>query len=938
MCIKFFLIKYKGVLLVRLTQQQIKEKKRFIEDYINASNAADGSKLDANANVSHKNIATLGAEIHKDINIQINRSLIYDRIKNRFGKELADEYIRQLEAHEIYVHDETSLNPYCVSISLYPFLLNGLQSFGGDSKPPKHLQSFNGGFINLVFAISAQFAGAVATVEWLLYFDYFARKDYGDDYLTKNQKTIENMLQHTVYALNQPAAARGFQCVREDTTQLSTPEGYKYLHELKEGDTCYVWKNGKIEVEKIKKLNIYDYDSEKDGELLQFKGRNYQQTVTPNHRVVYKKPNTNEYSIKEAIEVFGHSKLSMPIGSDGVEREDYGISDELLKLCVATLTDGSIEGKEVNNNFSGRIRIYKSVNRYGYKEIPQWLDALGIEYTTTNARRNDFGEVVVFNIDTTNSQIILRQLKGTKNEIPYFFKLLSKRQIELVLNTWAKFDGTNNEKYTTLLQCDNEDIRDTLQELATIAGMGSEKYDRVMTKYSSEEEYAVKYLKLFERKDKRVKEYNLIDYKGRVWCPSTDAGVVIFREENGIPYISGNSVFWNISIYDKPYFDAMFGNFVFPDNTKPNWDTFNNLQKFFMKWFNQERTKALLTFPVVTAACLNDGNTLIDKDFQDFIAEEYSEGNAFFTFTSQNAHALSSCCRLKNDIADDINDFSYSLGAGGVATGSMNVITININRLIQDGRDIKEEVEKVHKYQIAFKDLFDEYIEKGMLPVYSAGYITTDKQYLTVGINGVAEAAQYLGYTVNNNEEYKTWVSSILKEISDLNKVNAKKYSVKFNTEFVPAENLGVKNSKWDEKDGYKTFRKCYNSYLYLVEDNDISVIDKFVLHGRDTSQYLDGGSAYHCNLEEYPTKEGFKKLLDVAVKEGCEYFCFNVRVTGCDNCGFINKKTEYKCTKCGSKNIFWATRVIGYLKRIRDFSTERQNEAELRHYSKSRV
>ena len=594
--------------MIKLTEQQIEEKKSFINNYIKANNAADGSKLDANANVSTKNIATMGSEIHKDINIQVNRSLIKDRIEKRFGKELADEYIRQIENHEIYVHDETSLNPYCVSISLYPFLLDGLQSFGGDSKPPKHLQSFNGGFINLVFAISAQFAGAVATVEWLMYFDYFARKDYGNDYLEANKNAIENMLQHTVYALNQPAAARGFQ-----------------------------------------------------------------------------------------------------------------------------------------------------------------------------------------------------------------------------------------------------------------------------------------------------------------------------------------AVFWNISVYDKPYFDAMFGNFVFPDGTKPNWETFNKLQKYFMKWFNKERTKALLTFPVVTAACLNDGNTMVDTEFRDFIANEYAEGNAFFTFTSESAHALSSCCRLKNDIADQVNDFSYSLGAGGVSTGSMNVITINVNRLIQDGRDIEEQVEKIHKYQLAFKDLFDEYIENNMLPVYTAGYITTDKQYLTVGVNGVVEAAEYLGYKIDNNEEYKQWTANFLKKISDLNRINAKKYGVKFNTEFVPAENLGVKNAKWDKADGYVVYRSCYNSYLYRVEDSDISIIDKFILHGRDTSQFLDGGSAYHCNLESYPTKEGFKKLLDVAVKEGCEYFCFNIKVTVCENCGFINKQTKHFCTKCGSRDIYHATRVIGYLKKIKDFSKERQEESNLRHYAKAK-
>ena len=197
----------------RLTPFQIAEKQNFIHQYVHATNAADGSKMDANANVTHKNIATLEAELTKDYVIQINRAQIAGKISELFSDELAQEYIRQIEAHEIYVHDETSLKPYCASISLYPFLLDGLTKLGGESKAPKHLASFCGSFINLVFAISAQFAGAIATVEFLTYFDYFARQEFGEDYLNTHAKEIDNHLQHVVYALNQPAAARGYQSV-----------------------------------------------------------------------------------------------------------------------------------------------------------------------------------------------------------------------------------------------------------------------------------------------------------------------------------------------------------------------------------------------------------------------------------------------------------------------------------------------------------------------------------------------------------------------------------------------------------------------------------------------------------------------------------------------------------------------------------------------------
>jgi len=198
----------------------------------------------------------------------------------------------------------------------------------------------------------------------------------------------------------------------------------------------------------------------------------------------------------------------------------------------------------------------------------------------------------------------------------------------------------------------------------------------------------------------------------------------------------------------------------------------------------------------------------------------------------------------------------------------------------------------------------------------------------------LVEAAEYLGYTPGNNASYKAFISHILKIISDTNKETCKHMTgLKINTELVPGENLGVKFAMWDTKDGYVVTRDCYNSYLFPMEDDEISLVDKFVLHGNETCQYLDGGSALHLNLENYPTKETCDKLLDMAVQTGCNYFCFNVKVTFCDDCGFIDKQTLTNCKKCGSKNIAYATRIIGYLRRIDNWSIDRQKEEKLRYY-----
>lgn len=589
-------------MFVRLTEKQIDKKIDFIENYIKAENAATASTVDANANVSSKNIATLSNEINKDINIQINRRLLYKKIYSLFGKEDADKYIEQLEKHEIYTNDESSLLPYCTSITMYPFLVDGLAKLGGESVAPKHLESFCGSFVNLVFAISSQFAGAVATVEFLMYFDYFAKKAFGEDYINTDAKYIENQLQSVVYALNQPAAARGYQ-----------------------------------------------------------------------------------------------------------------------------------------------------------------------------------------------------------------------------------------------------------------------------------------------------------------------------------------AVFWNISVFDKYYFESLFGEFVFPDLTSPEWESVSKLQKFFLKWINEERKKAVLTFPVVTAAVLSENKEVKDKEFENFLCETLSEGNSFFVYMSDSVDSLASCCRLRNEFSD--NTFSYSLGAGGVATGSINVITLNLNRLVQNGTDLSWQIKQLHKYQVAYREIMNEFKAAGILTAYDAGFIDLDKQFLTIGLNGIVEAAESQGIKANNTPEYKEFVTNILQTIYQENRKATQQYGYKFNTEFVPAENLGVKNAQWDRKDKLIVGRDCYNSYFYPVEDGSIGAIEKFVLHGEDFVKYLDGGSALHLNLDHHPTKEGYKNLFKLASLSGCNYFTTNVKSTICNSCGKIDKDTFTSCPSCGSEDIDYGTRVIGYLKRVSSFSKARQEEEARRHY-----
>ena len=398
------------------------------------------------------------------------------------------------------------------------------------------------------------------------------------------------------------------------------------------------------------------------------------------------------------------------------------------------------------------------------------------------------------------------------------------------------------------------------------------------------------------------------------------------------------SVFWNISYYDRYYFESIFGDFRFPDGSRPHWDSLNWLQKRFMVWFNAERTKTILTFPVETMALLTENGDAKDPEYADWTAKMYSEGHSFFTYMSDNADSLASCCRLRNEIQD--NGFSYTLGAGGVSTGSKSVLTINLNRCVQYAfkkgipylEYLEEVVDLMHKVQLAYNENLRDLMNKGMLPLFDAGFINIGRQYLTIGVNGLVEAAEFMGIKITDNPDYVAFVQGVLGMIERLNKKYRTK-DVMFNCEMIPAENVGVKHAKWDREDGYIVPRDCYNSYFYIVEDPNLNILDKFRLHGSKYIEHLTGGSALHMNLEEHLSQSQYRQLLRVAAKEGCNYFTFNIPNTICNTCGHIDKRYLHECPKCGSHDVDYATRIIGYMKRVSSFSQPRQKEAARRFY-----
>ena len=466
-----------------------------------------------------------------------------------------------------------------------------------------------------------------------------------------------------------------------------------------------------------------------------------------------------------------------------------------------------------------------------------------------------------------------------------------------------------------------------------------------------------------------VKEFGEIWYE-KLDCTSTSEHHIISRTikdsiEKGMKQFiwgvnqpagnrSYNSPFTNVSWYDKYYFKSLFEDFYYPDGSKPKWKQIDTLQRMFMELMRKIRLIKPITFPVTTMALVHNDKEYLDNDYKELCAEEWSKGGSFFCYNSDNPTSLASCCRVLNEMSD--NTFSSTTGMTGVMTGSCNVITLNINRIVQDwarqpAKDgvnvpgytgLKEYLililERVYKYHIAYKTMLYELEDKGMLAASNGGYIYIKKLYSTIGVIGYTEAAQFLGLEISNNEKYKEFLQLILGTIKEQNKIHSikdKKRPFLFNSEAVPGEGLGIKLYNWDKKDGYKVpeNQNLYNCYFYNPWTTDTSVLDKIKLHGKDINNYTDGGQACHINLDTHLSKEQYLKLLDVAKDEGCNYFTFNIPISECKKCHHVVNAPIKRCPICNSEDIKYYTRIIGYLTAVDNWSMDRQEEFKHRKY-----
>lgn len=995
--------------------KDLRKKRDFIKDYINATNAASGSKFDSNANVSNKNIVTMGQELYKENNIKQNRYIMHNKIKALYGKKLADQYLQDLDNHILYKHDESGTPgyPYCVAITMYPFLIDGLTKLGGVSVAPTDTKSFCGEFINLVYSVSSQFMGAVATPEYLMYMDYFLRKDYGEDYpelsetIVENTskkrtlgKVIDNCFQQVVHSMNMPAGNRGYQTVFWNISYFDKPyfegvfgefrfpdgskpkwetlswlqkrfmnwfceerkkyvltfpvetmamltdgkddfldkeyadftaemwaKGHSFFCYLSDspdslasccfsGEQKVLWKSSttgvhltslkelydtKWEPEK-KNLRIFHNGSWVKGKAIKLPNRKMYEVETFNNKKFFMTDNHINVTLngeKETKDLTTNDYLmfnTLPLNA--VPENDENLTYEQGFVVGAFLGDGSF-GSTKENGIIYDINF--SQNKDKYEKLMNILDIANKQLGDGNISRLSSVYNNVYPVCISSKELAAFIIKWTKWErgtYAYNKKLNLDCLLQSVdfrkgiLDGWYNTDGGNNNRcYST-----SPVLVEDMEALVTSLGMQS-----------------------------------IIDVSDK-----TDEKVIIREKEYERHY----------PLYCLRWYEN--ANHRNNKTIDRSWIKKNNSLYFKIKSIKEYNE---YTDDVYCIECNN-----IDEPY--------------FTLPSG---LITHNCRLRNslkelDNADETHNHTthqYSMGTASVATGSKSVMTINLPRLVQDAvkeylcdvRDIiledgkpldktlyekykpeillkirektEETFSRVHKYQTAFNESIKDFFKAGMLDVYSAGFIDMKKQYLTDGVNGVVDAAEFLGIEAKPTDEYLEFVNNILEPINITERRDRTRECM-FNCEFVPAENLAVKNYKWDKKDGYfvSPKRNLYSSYFYGPEDESVTIFDKFRLHGKDFTQYLSGGVALHENLQEHLTQKQYRDLLKYAAKVGCSYFTYNVRSTICNECGYISTHDMETCPKCGSKNVDHITRIIGYLKRISSFSEARQIEA----------
>ena len=402
--------------------------------------------------------------------------------------------------------------------------------------------------------------------------------------------------------------------------------------------------------------------------------------------------------------------------------------------------------------------------------------------------------------------------------------------------------------------------------------------------------------------------------------------------------------FTNVSIFDRPYLESLFGGMEFPDGSFviDQIEELIECQKTFMEVVSEIRTENMFTFPVLTFSLLYKDNEFQDQEFAHWASDHNIKWSDSNFFVSDNVGVLSNCCRLLSD-TKKLDAFINSIGGTALSVGSCRVSTVNLVRIAYEAKCNKKKYLEILKDRVlldckaltAMRRVLERNIEKGLLPNYQDGAVELDKQFCTIGGIGMYEVMDMFGY-INTDDfgnksysdegvEFATEILTTMNEVKDTFECD-----FTFNIEMIPAENCAgvicTADNLLYEQDKYFIYS---NQWIPLTEQCTIQ--EKCRL-GSLFDKQCGGGCIAHIDIENrFATKEEAWNMLNYVASKGVIYFAFTTKISVCeDKHAFIGTQT---CPRCGKPVADQYARVVGFYTPVSSYQKIRKREFNLRRW-----
>ena len=400
----------------------------------------------------------------------------------------------------------------------------------------------------------------------------------------------------------------------------------------------------------------------------------------------------------------------------------------------------------------------------------------------------------------------------------------------------------------------------------------------------------------------------------------------------------------NVSIFDRPYLESLFGGIEFPDGTFAidHIEDFVNVQKVFMHVVDETREVNMFTYPVLTYSLLYKDGKFADEDFARWASNHNRKWSDSNFFVSDNVGVLSNCCRLLSDTSK-LDAFINSIGGTALSVGSCRVSTINLVRIAYESELDKKKYLRILKNRTlldckaltAMRHIIQRNIEKGLLPNYQDGAVELDKQFCTIGALGMYEVMDLFGL-INTDEfgcksysdeavEFATQILDTINNVKDNFECD-----FTFNLEMIPAENCAGVICQADNL--------LYEQNKYFIYSNQwIPLMEKCTIQekcrlGSLFDKKCGGGTIAHIDIENrFPTEEMAWDMLNYVASQGVIYFAFTTKISVCKSRhAFISEK---KCPVCGDPIADTYSRVVGFYTPVSSYQKIRKREFDRRKW-----